>query len=40
MQTIQTGLIIMNYKAYFANIIQGTILVLAVLLSRVGARGS
>jgi ribose transport system permease protein len=40
MQTIQTGLIIMNYKAYFANIIQGMILIVAVLLSRVGARDS
>src|SRR3954451_14955055 len=40
MQTIQTGLIIMNYKAYFANVIQGTILIAAVLLSRVGSRGS
>ena len=38
MQTIQTGLIIMNYQAYFANIIQGMILIVAVLLSRVGAR--
>lgn len=40
MQTIQTGLIIMNYKAFFANIIQGAILIVAVLVSRVGARGS
>jgi len=38
MQTIQTGLIIMNYSAYLANIIQGTILIVAVLLSRVGSR--
>jgi ribose transport system permease protein len=38
MQTIQTGLIIMNYSAYLANIIQGTILIAAVLLSRVGSR--
>jgi ribose transport system permease protein len=38
MQTIQTGLIIMNYKAYFANIIQGAILIVAVLVSRVGSR--
>ena len=36
MQTIQTGLIIMNYSAYLANIIQGAILIAAVLLSRVG----
>jgi ribose transport system permease protein len=38
MQTIQTGLVIMNYKAYFANIIQGAVLIAAVLLSRVGAK--
>jgi ribose transport system permease protein len=38
MQTIQTGLIIMNYQAYIANIIQGLVLISAVLLSRVGAR--
>jgi ribose transport system permease protein len=38
MQTIQTGLIIMNYSAYIANVIQGTILIVAVLLSRVGSR--
>lgn len=38
MQTIQTGLIIMNYSAYIANVIQGTVLIVAVLLSRVGAR--
>jgi len=38
MQTIQTGLIIMNYQAYIANIIQGVVLISAVLLSRVGAR--
>lgn len=40
MQTIQTGLIIMNYSAYIANIIQGTVLIVAVLLSRVGSRSS
>jgi len=40
MQTIQTGLIIMNYPAYIANIIQGTVLIVAVLLSRVGSRGT
>ncbi len=40
MQTIQTGLIIMNYSAYLANIIQGTILIVAVLLSRVGSRNT
>ena len=38
MQTIQTGLIIMNYSAYLANVIQGTILIVAVLMSRVGSR--
>ena len=38
MQTIQTGLIIMNYSAYLANIIQGAILIVAVVLSRVGSR--
>jgi ribose transport system permease protein len=37
MQTIQTGLVIMNYKAYFANVIQGLVLIAAVLLSRIGA---
>jgi ribose transport system permease protein len=36
MQTIQTGLIIMNYPAYTADIIQGLVLVVAVLLSRLG----
>lgn len=40
MQTIQTGLIIMNYSAYLANIIQGAILIAAVLLSRVGSRSA
>jgi ribose transport system permease protein len=40
MQTIQTGLIIMNYSAYIANIIQGTVLIVAVLLSRVGSRNA
>jgi ribose transport system permease protein len=38
MQTIQTGLIIMNWKAYIANIIQGIVLISAVLLSRIGSR--
>jgi len=38
MQTIQTGLIIMNYSAYLANVIQGAVLIVAVLLSRVGSR--
>jgi ribose transport system permease protein len=36
MQTIQTGLIIMNYPAYTADVIQGLVLIAAVLLSRVG----
>jgi ribose transport system permease protein len=38
MQTIQTGLVILNYQAYIADIIQGAVLVAAVLLSRVGAK--
>jgi len=40
MQTIQTGLVIMNYKAYIANVIQGAVLVTAVLVSRIGTRSS
>lgn len=38
MQMIQTGLILLNWKASIANIVQGLVLVGAVLLSRVGSR--
>jgi ribose transport system permease protein len=38
MATIQTGLIVMNYRAFSTNLIQGTVLILAVLLSRIGGR--
>lgn len=38
MQMIQTGLILLNWKASIANIVQGAVLVSAVLLSRVGSR--
>jgi len=36
--TIQTGLTMLNLEAYVINLVQGTILILAVLLSGLGAR--
>ncbi|MBM3679469.1 MAG: ABC transporter permease, partial [Actinobacteria bacterium] len=40
MQMIQTGLILLNWKASIANIVQGLVLVGAVLLSRIGSRST
>jgi ribose transport system permease protein len=37
LQVIQTGLVLMNVPSYVANIIQGSVLVIAVVISRVGA---